>query len=428
MTEQVYRMNGTEFDDKVRAMLSEPREQIPEGLWDGIEARLAGAPARRGVTVLRRWAAGVGSVAAALAVGIVTAHFVRSEKPESSVAQPSAMAGNIPEETPECRPWTAAEAVQTAGASKNMAVAANAGHAAKNEGSEKTVDRDVQKAVETVAEEAVLVADNATECREEKAAAEGEEKIDVVKTDGHPELLAMGGEECGLHVDNSDIKSVYGDDTEIERKTPFEITVGGNSFAGPQKAHGPRRMLSRGHKAQSSKTFEESGSSATYSLPLSFGVGLKYDVTSWFGVGIGVNYTLLNKKVWGTWYDEHGWSSSADMKNSQHYIGVPVDLYFSMFRNNRWNAYAAVGGAVEKCVMNRYAGTADGDPISFTKKAKGVQTSVKAGIGIEFSPLEFLGIYIDPSVRYFFDNGQPRSIRTDQPLSFGVEAGLRFKL
>lgn len=428
MTEQVYRMDRTEFDDKVRAMLSEPREELPEGLWDGIEARLDGAPARRGVTVLRRWAAGVGSVAAALAVGIVTAHFVRSGKPETSVTQPSAIAGNIPAETPECTPWTAAEAVQTAGASKNMAVAADMGHAAKNADSEKTVDTDVLKTAETVPEEAVMVADNATECRKEKTAAEGEEKIDVAKADGKQELLAMGGEEYELDIDNSDIKSVYGDDTEIERKTPFEITVGGNSFAGPQKARGARKMMSRGRKTRSSKTFEESGSSASYSLPLSFGVGLKYDVTSWFGVGIGVNYTLLNKKVWGTWYDEHGWSSSTDMKNSQHYIGIPVDLYFSMFRNNRWNAYAAVGGAVEKCVMNRYTGTADGDPISFTKKAKGVQTSVKAGIGIEFSPLEFLGIYIDPSVRYFFDNGQPRSIRTDQPLSFGVEAGLRFKL
>ena len=40
----------------------------------------------------------------------------------------------------------------------------------------------------------------------------------------------------------------------------------------------------------------------------------------------------------------------------------------------------------------------------------------------------FLGIYIDPSLRYYFDNNQPKSIRTAQPLMFGFEMGLRARL
>ena len=54
--------------------------------------------------------------------------------------------------------------------------------------------------------------------------------------------------------------------------------------------------------------------------------------------------------------------------------------------------------------------------------------SVNLGIGVEFLLGDYLGLYIDPSLRYYFDNGQPKSIRTDQPLMLGFEMGLRVKL
>jgi hypothetical protein len=39
-----------------------------------------------------------------------------------------------------------------------------------------------------------------------------------------------------------------------------------------------------------------------------------------------------------------------------------------------------------------------------------------------------VGLYADPSLRYYFDNGQPKSIRTSQPLMLGLDLGLRIKL
>ena len=87
-----------------------------------------------------------------------------------------------------------------------------------------------------------------------------------------------------------------------------------------------------------------------------------------------------------------------------------------------------MGGCIEKCVSNHYNGVYDNLDINHKTTVEGIQSSVKLGLGVEYSPVKFLGIYIDPSLRYYFDNNQPRSIRTSQPLSFGVEAGLRFKL
>ena len=58
----------------------------------------------------------------------------------------------------------------------------------------------------------------------------------------------------------------------------------------------------------------------------------------------------------------------------------------------------------------------------------GLQFSANAGIGAEFMIGKHMGLYIDPSLRYYFSNGQPKSIRTAQPLMLGFEMGLRFNI
>jgi hypothetical protein len=59
------------------------------------------------------------------------------------------------------------------------------------------------------------------------------------------------------------------------------------------------------------------------------------------------------------------------------------------------------------------------------EKVKGVQWSTNLGIGVSFKLGEHLGLYIDPSLRYYFDCGQPHNIRAAQPLMLGFEVGLK---
>lgn len=193
-------------------------------------------------------------------------------------------------------------------------------------------------------------------------------------------------------------------------------------------------MMSQGRfKIPTSTSFVENEDTDYYYLPMSFGVGIKFRIIKWLEIGIGVNYTLLMKRVSGNYYEYDSVgnlvrSCTAELKNSQHYIGIPLDVYFNIYGNEHWNTYASVGGCIEKCVSNHYNGVYDNLDINHKTAVEGIQSSVKLGLGVEYSPVKFLGIYIDPSLRYYFDNNQPRSIRTSQPLSFGVEAGLRFKL
>ena len=117
---------------------------------------------------------------------------------------------------------------------------------------------------------------------------------------------------------------------------------------------------------------------------------------------------------------------AGNIRNVQHYLGIPINAYYDIVSRDFVNLYAYAGGTVEKCVSDKYQLL--GKDITHTEKAKGVQLSADLGIGVEFLIGDYLGLYIDPSLRYYFDNGQPSSIRTAQPLMLGFEMGLRVKL
>ena len=146
---------------------------------------------------------------------------------------------------------------------------------------------------------------------------------------------------------------------------------------------------------------------------------------------MGLNYTLLTSKFNGKYIKVTDGVEEApvagNVRNTQHYIGIPINAYYDIVNKDFISLYAYAGGAVEKCILNKYHLQTTTD-IYHSEEVKGVQLSVNAGIGVEFRLGRYVGLYIDPSLRYYFNNGQPKSIRSSQPLMLGFEAGLRFNL
>ena len=83
---------------------------------------------------------------------------------------------------------------------------------------------------------------------------------------------------------------------------------------------------------------------------------------------------------------------------------------------------------MERAVLNRYKILNFSDRIKYSASVSGVQLSAAIGFGVEFKIARYLGLYIDPSLRYYFDCKQPMSIRTQQPLMMSFEIGLRTSL
>ena len=58
----------------------------------------------------------------------------------------------------------------------------------------------------------------------------------------------------------------------------------------------------------------------------------------------------------------------------------------------------------------------------------GVQGSADLGLGVQMKISDHLGLYLDPSAKYYFGANQPKTIRTQQPVMFNLEFGVRFDL
>ncbi|MBQ8839449.1 MAG: PorT family protein [Bacteroidales bacterium] len=172
----------------------------------------------------------------------------------------------------------------------------------------------------------------------------------------------------------------------------------------------------------------EKSSNSIYGLPISFGVGVKIGIAPRWSVGTGVNYTLLTRKFFGTYTlvkENSTEQTSSDIRNTQQYIGIPVNVFYNIMDRQNINFYAYAGGAIEKGISDKYRLLET--PITHTEKIEGLQFSANVGIGVEFLFGKHLGLYIDPRLSYYFKNSQPKSIRTDQPLIMEFEMGLRWR-
>ena len=173
--------------------------------------------------------------------------------------------------------------------------------------------------------------------------------------------------------------------------------------------------------------------SLSFGLPVSAGISLRYDFNPRWGIGTGVVYTNLSRSFLGDYQEvENGEFTKklfdTDITNQQHYIGIPVNVFFNIVNTGSWNFHARMDGMGEKLVDNHFLiHDSEGD-IHLHQKAQGLQFSAGLGIGVEFKFSPHVGIYFDPTLRYYFNGNQPRSIRTIQPLRMDFEAGVRFSL
>lgn len=165
-------------------------------------------------------------------------------------------------------------------------------------------------------------------------------------------------------------------------------------------------------------------SQAKHSLPLNLGVRVQFDLGEKISAGVGLSYTLLRSR-----YEALINKKFHNVKQSLHYIGVPVNFYFTIMQNNSLKFYANVGGAVEKGLRASYhLKSYDGTSISAKADIDGFQYSANFGLGLEYRFSDLCGIYLEPNAVYFFDSKVPASVRTDQPFQLKAELGFRFHL
>lgn len=168
----------------------------------------------------------------------------------------------------------------------------------------------------------------------------------------------------------------------------------------------------------------ESYPDVSYSVPISFGLTVRKDLSRHIAVESGLMYTYLSTTF------KRGGDSPSEVKSSLHYLGIPLNLVVYLWRNERWNIYLSGGGMVEKGLQAVYSGYLVENNGTIRKSRKegidGLQWSINASIGASYRLYGDWSLYIEPRFSHYFDCGQPASVRTDKPLGFGLSAGIRY--
>ncbi len=199
-------------------------------------------------------------------------------------------------------------------------------------------------------------------------------------------------------------------------------TLGGNDASSGNPAYGIY-----GGEASIPDEIKEN-SESQYSIPFSAGIGLRFAFTPRLSLGTGVEYSLLSRTFTGSGKSDALSVSNGTFRHSVQYIGIPLNLYYNLLQAGSLSIYVYGGGEGELPLSSKYS-VADAPGTFYLKDpASGVLLSAALGAGVEFRLGEHIGLYIDPSARYYFStSSQPKSIRTEKPFFLNFNTGIRYE-
>lgn len=418
-------MDTKNFDNVVKTMFDAAQEEVSSRVWDGVQNAMAAAKARRARIIFFRRTAIAASVAAAALLLVLWTGLFSSTETNSTQPYISEAINLVPDNSPagvepadgdsgqEGLPIAAnALPARTAQATRT-ARPAKAGNAASTASSNELREQEAEQPAEVGNSDAAVV----------EPSKPATPKVSIQEAPAE-----QGGTEVTL-------EQLMAEDLLASNNTgKGNPTI---SFGGNLQSNGistsqfvPTRRRA-GVSIPTESTVKENGDN-TYALPLSFGIGVNFPIVKRLSLGTGLFCTELRRNFMGQYYQVYDDGEYdiyyGNVHNTVRYLGIPVNLYYTCLEGDLISMYVYGGGAVERALTNKFRIENSPEDINFDGKIHGLQYSVGVGFGIQFKFTNTLSLYLDPSVRYYFDSDQPKTIRTQQPWMLSLELGLRFNL
>ena len=405
-------MEDNRFDLEIRSMLENAREDVPEGLWQGIESRLPAPAKARPAAIWWKIASATGAVAAAVALTVFFSTRPVVQNPVDIIpSQDSGLSQLM--ETP-LAPET--------GNMKPLSISQAFGESfPENDGKTFT-----ETSGESVVEENAAAG---TAGKEETAPAAGTEETAVAEETAVREENTA--ENWIRKYESADFDE-RGEELQRSRKEKRGVVLSAyaDALSNSNTAKASDINMLKRPAVPQATTIEETGESR-YAIPVAAGIGLRFDVSKRFSIGTGVSWSYLTRSFSGQFneLDAEGaiinQTGYTNIRNSQHYIGIPLNLYVDIIRKDFIDFYAYASGSANYCLSNRYQMDKSK---SYSPEGSNWQFSAGIGMGVEFIAAKKVGFYIDPSLNYWFTTGEVSNIRTRQPLMLGLELGIRLHI
>lgn len=161
-------------------------------------------------------------------------------------------------------------------------------------------------------------------------------------------------------------------------------------------------------------------------LPVHAGASIAYRINDRVSVETGIAYSYLSADI-------HEGSDSYYFAGEQslHYVGIPVGVRVRAMSWKNFDIYVGAGFEADKCVSGtlKKAYVINGqtrDDGHESISIRPLQWSVNAGAGVQYNFSSMVGIYAEPGLSYYSDNGSNiETIYSEKPLNFNLNIGLR---
>ena len=178
----------------------------------------------------------------------------------------------------------------------------------------------------------------------------------------------------------------------------------------------PEMMYAKHEPVYMTDTHEETH----HRQPIAFGLSVNYRLTDSWSVTSGIVYTRLLSD-----FDKIIGADRITKRQTLHYIGLPLTVNYRIWGNKRLIVYAGAGGEADVNVAAKT--TTEG--VSHTIDKDKLQWSTNVSVGFQYNILPRMGAYIEPGVKYYFNNGSAvENFFKDKPLNFSFQVGLRFNV
>ena len=160
---------------------------------------------------------------------------------------------------------------------------------------------------------------------------------------------------------------------------------------------------------------------AKHHAPVSVGLQVAFGIAPRLSLSTGLVYTRTSSDFY-----PYASSSSYNVHQVLHYVGIPVGLNYEFWQSGGFHAYVMAGAEADYNVKND---TEEEGVKKENAKRDRVQLSGKASLGAQYDITPKVGLYIEPGAKYYFDNGSHvENTFKDKKLNFNLQFGLRFNL
>lgn len=175
-----------------------------------------------------------------------------------------------------------------------------------------------------------------------------------------------------------------------------------------------------GNKFQEEYESKKIITDAQYDIPISAGIAVRKHLSESWSLESGLIYTYLSST--GNIKDGHNSMTLGKEKTELHYLGIPIKVVYDFHNTKRFSLYLTAGGMGEYCI----SGKITDEKKSVNPDIPELQWSVSASIGVNYNLSKHFGLFIEPGISYYFDDGNDiNTIRDAMPLNYNFQGGIR---